>query len=190
MMASTSTTAKSKADDILPDLPDFVAIDFEAANGATTSVCSMGVVIVRDREVVEEFYSLVKPVPNYYDFYTTKIHGLKKKDTDKAPIFPQVWNQLEKKIKGLPFVAHGYEFEKRCLNSLFEYYKMGRKRFKIYDTKRASEIVFPDLENHKLQTAAAACGYDFNKKNKHHNALADAEACAAIAMEVFNQFEV
>ena len=184
-MASTSTTAKSKAEELLPDLPDFVAIDFEAANGETTSVCSMGVVIVRDREIVEEFYSLVKPVPNYYDFYTTKIHGLKKKDTDEAPIFPQIWNQIEKKIKGLPFVAHGYEFEKRCLNSLFEYYKMGRKRFKIYDTKRASEIVFPDLENHKLQTAAAACGYDFDKKKKHHNALADAEACAAIAMEVF-----
>ena len=184
-MASTSTTAKSKADDVLPDLPDFVAIDFEAANAATTSVCSVGIVIVRDREVVEEFYSLVKPVPNYYDFYTSKIHGIKKKDTDDAPIFSQVWNQIEKKIKGLPFVAHGYEFEKRCLNSLFEYYKMGRKRFKIYDTKRASEIVLPDLENHKLQTAAAACGYDFDKKKKHHNALADAEACAAIAISIF-----
>ena len=51
-MASTSTTAKSKVEEPLPDLPDFVAIDFEAANGETTSVCSMGVVIVRDREVV------------------------------------------------------------------------------------------------------------------------------------------
>lgn len=189
-MESTSTTAKSKADDIFPDLPDFVAIDFEAANAATTSVCSMGVVIVRDREIVEEFYSLVKPVPNYYDFYTSKIHGIKKKDTDNAPIFPQVWNQIEKKLKGLPFVAHGYEFEKRCLNSLFEHYHMGRKRFKIYDTKRASEIVFPDLENHKLQTVAVECGYDFTKQKKHHNALADAEACAMIALEVFNQFGV
>ncbi|MBQ7532198.1 MAG: 3'-5' exoribonuclease, partial [Bacteroidales bacterium] len=102
-----------------------------------------------------------------------------------APIFPQVWNQIEKKLKGLPFVAHGYEFEKRCLNSLFEHYHMGRKRFKIYDTKRASEIVFPDLENHKLQTVAVECGYDFTKQKKHHNALADAEACAMIALEVF-----
>ena len=46
--------------------------------------------------------------------------------------------------------------------------------------------MFPDLENHKLQTAASACGYEFDKKNKHHNALADAEACAKIAMEVFS----
>ena len=181
-MASTSTTPKSKANEILPDLPDFAAIDFEAANGETTSVCSVGIVIVRNREIVEEFYSLVKPVPNRYDFFTTKIHGIKKKDTENAPVFPQVWNHIENHLKGLPFVAHGYEFEKRCLNSLFELYKMGRKRFKIYDTKRASEIMFPDLENHKLQTVAAQCGYDLTK---HHHALADAEACAAIALEVF-----
>ncbi len=186
-MTSISTTAKSKADDVLPCLTDFVAIDFEAANGVTTSVCSVGIVIVRSREIVEEFYSLVKPVPNHYDFFTTKIHGLKKKDTENAPAFPQVWSQIEKKLRGLPLVAHGCEFEKRCLNSLFEYYHMGRKRFKIYDTKRASEIVFPDLTNHKLQTVAVECGYDFTKQKKHHNALADAEACATIAIEMFNR---
>lgn len=174
---------KSKAEAVLPDLPDFAAIDFEAANGETTSVCSVGIVIVHNHEVVETFYSLVKPMPNRYDFYTTKIHGLRKKDTDDAPIFPQVWNQIEKKLKGLPFIAHGYEFERRCLNSLFEYYHMGRKRFKIYDTKRASEIAFPVLENHKLQTVATQCGFDFTKK-KHHNALADAEACATIAIAI------
>ena len=173
---------KSKIDDTILDLSDFVAIDFEAANGETTSVCSVGIVIVRNREVAETFYSLVKPVPNRYDYFTTKIHGIKKKDTDDAPVFPQVWNQIEKKLKGLPFVAHGYEFERRCLNSLFEYYHMGRRRFKIYDTKSASEKAFPDLENHKLQTVAAQCGYDLTN---HHHALADAEACAAIAIELF-----
>ena len=169
----------------LPDLPDFAAIDFEAANGETTSVCSVGIVIVRNREIVETFYSLVKPFPNHYDFFTTRIHGIRKKDTDGAPVFPQVWNQVEKKLRGLPFVAHGCDFEKRCLKSLFEHYHMGRKRFKIYDTNRASEIVFPELENHKLQTVAARCEYDLTK---HHHALADAEACARIAMVVFRQF--
>ena len=35
--------------------------------------------------------------------------------------------------------------------------------------------------NHQLQTVAAACGYDLVM---HHNALADAEACAMIAMQL------
>jgi DNA polymerase-3 subunit epsilon len=41
--------------------------------------------------------------------------------------------------------------------------------------------VLPDLENHQLHTVAEACG--FNLVN-HHNALADAEACAWIAKKL------
>ena len=52
-------------------LDDFAAIDFEAANGKVTSACSMGLVIVRDNQIVERFYSLMKPVPNKYDYYKT-----------------------------------------------------------------------------------------------------------------------
>jgi DNA polymerase-3 subunit epsilon len=37
------------------------------------------------------------------------------------------------------------------------------------------------LPNHQLQTVARQCGYDLTK---HHNALADAEACAWIAKEI------
>ena len=34
-----------------------VVIDFETANGCPSSVCSVGIVIVRDGEVVDSFYS-------------------------------------------------------------------------------------------------------------------------------------
>ena len=34
------------------------------------------------------------------------------------------------------------------------------------------------LHDHQLHTVSAACGYDLTR---HHHALADAEACAAIA---------
>ena len=47
------------------------------------------------------------------------------------------------------------------------------KKFKYADIFRQS------LPNHQLQTVAVACGYDLQN---HHHALADAEACAAIAL--------
>lgn len=47
-------------------MQDFVAIDFETANGRRSSVCSVGIVIVRGGEIVDRFYSLIKPAPNYY----------------------------------------------------------------------------------------------------------------------------
>ena len=43
---------------------DFAAIDFETANNERTSVCSVGVVIVRDGKIVDTFYSLIQPEPN------------------------------------------------------------------------------------------------------------------------------
>ena len=38
---------------------DFAAIDFETANEEPSSVCSVGVVIVREGEIVDSFYSLI-----------------------------------------------------------------------------------------------------------------------------------
>ena len=168
----------------LPDghLSDFVAIDFEAANAAFTSACSMGLVIVHDDEIVERFYGLMKPVPNHYDWYNTKVHGIKKSDTEKAPVFPYLWNQVKDKVEGLPFVAHGMLFDQHVLQALHELYKMPYPNYKFYCTHVGSETYLPDLENHKLHTVAKHFGYEMEK---HHNALDDAEACAVIAMNIF-----
>ena len=168
----------------LPDghLTDFVAIDFEAANAAFTSACSMGLVIVRDNTIEERFYGLMKPVPNHYDWYNIKVHGIKKSDTDKAPTFPYLWNQVKDKVEGLPFVAHGMLFDQHVLRALHELYKIPYPNYKFYCTHVGSETYLPDLENHKLHTVAKYFGYDLQK---HHNALADAEACAVIAMNIF-----
>ena len=44
-------------------MDNFAAIDFETANNERTSACSIGVVIVRGGEVVDEYYSLIHPEP-------------------------------------------------------------------------------------------------------------------------------
>ena len=163
-------------------LSDFAAIDFEAANAAFTSACSMGLVIVRNDEIVERFYGLMKPVPNHYDWYNTKVHGITKKDTEKAPTFPYLWNQVKDKVEGLPFVAHGMLFDQHVLRSLHELYKIPYPGYKFYCTHVGSQQALPNLENHKLQTVAKHFGFDLSK---HHNALADAEACAVIAINIF-----
>ncbi len=168
----------------LPDhhLTDFAAIDFEAANAQLTSACSVGVIIVHNGEITDRFYSLLKPVPNHYDFFSTKVHGLKKEDTEHAPHFPQVWNQIAEHVEGLSFVAHGMLFDQRCLKALHEYYHMPYPDYPFYCTHEGAKKFLPDLENFKLKTVAMHFGYDLTKK---HHALADAEACAVIAMNIF-----
>ena len=54
-------------------MKDFAAIDFETANNERSSVCSVGVVIVRNNEIVDSFYSLIQPEPNYYNYGSSDI---------------------------------------------------------------------------------------------------------------------
>ena len=131
-------------------LRDFIAIDFETANQEPSSVCSVGVVMVRDGKIVDSFYSLIQPEPNYYNYWCQRVHGISQDETEDAPVFSKVWQQLDD--------------------------------YRFYDTLTASRRQFgQSLPNHQLHTVAAACGYDLQK---HHHALADAEACAAIALYI------
>jgi DNA polymerase III epsilon subunit-like protein len=53
----------AKRENLRAGLKDFAAIDFETANNERSSVCSVGVVIVRNGEIVDSFYSLIQPEP-------------------------------------------------------------------------------------------------------------------------------
>ena len=162
-------------------MKDFAAIDFETANYERTSVCSIGIVVVRDGMIVDSFYSLIQPEPNYYKYWCTQVHGLCREDTENAPVFPDVWAKIEPLIEGLPLVAHNRPFDESCLKAVFRCYQMDYPDSEFYDTLAASRRLLPDLENHQLDTVAAACGFPMEH---HHHALADAEACAHIAIKL------
>ena len=151
---------------------NFAAIDFETANECRSSVCSVGIVIVKKGKIVDRFYSLINPEPGYYKWFCSNVHGLTEADTENAPVFSKVWEQIAPKIEGLTLVAHNACFDEGCLKAAF------------YDTLTASREHFgKSLPNHQLHTVSAACGYDLEN---HHHALADAEACATIAMKILN----
>ena len=161
-------------------MKDFAAIDFETANGCRSSVCSVGVVVVRDGVVADTFYSLIQPEPNYYSWFCQRVHGLGHEDTDNAEVFPKVWARVAPLIEGLPLVAYNAPFDEGCLRAVMQVYQMDWPDYRFYCTCRASRRHFGHrLPNHQLHTVAAACGYDLEN---HHHALADAEACAAIAI--------
>ena len=161
---------------------DFAAIDFETANGERSSVCSVGVVVVRGGEVVDRIYRLIQPEPNYYNYWNTRVHGLTREDTDGAAVFPAVWAEIAPRIEGLPLVAHNSPFDEGCLKAVFRTYGMDYPGYRFFCTCRASRRAFKgELPNHQLQTVAARCGYDLAL---HHHALADAEACARIALQI------
>ena len=161
---------------------DFVAIDFETANRYPSSVCSVGLVFVKDGIIVDKFYRLIHPYPNFYSDMNIQIHGITSQDTDDAEPFPVVWEEIAPLVGDVPFVAHNSPFDEGCLKAVFQAYGMSYPDYHFFCTCRASHRVFgKSLPNHQLQTVALHCGYDLTN---HHHALADAEACAAIALKI------
>ena len=205
-------------------MKNFVAIDFETANFEKSSVCSVGICIVQNGEIVDNYYSLVRPVPNYYCQRCQEVHGLGPSDTNDAPEFPEVWAEAMERVKQyfpnfpkgsptqpaqgccgdsrgtsrpndcgaigqcdlvaeceeVPFVAHNKAFDENCLKAVFAAYDTKYPDYEFECTLLKSRQVWPE-GHHNLDIIAGYCGYDLTN---HHHALADAEACAVIAMEI------
>jgi len=162
-------------------MTDFAAIDFETANQYRSSVCSIGVVIVRNGQIADKFYRLIRPEPEWYSYWNTQVHGLTAADTKNEKIFPFVWDEIASKIEDLPLVAHNSPFDEGCLRAVFRTYQMDYPDYQFYCTCRAARRLLPDLPNHQLHTVSEHLGF---KLENHHHALADAEACAYIAMKI------
>lgn len=78
-------------------------------------------------------------------------------------------------------MSHNARFDEGCLKVVHKTYRMDYPDYIFLDTLCASRRVSPNIDNHQLRTVAAECGYVLEN---HHHALADAEACAVIAMQI------
>lgn len=165
-------------------MDNFIAIDVETANYQPTSICAIGAVKVTDGVITDRFYELVKPEPNWYvRHFSENIHGISRCDTDDCLCFCDVWKQLEPMIGNSPLVAHNKAFDERCIKATFRVYGMDYPDYDFYCTLAKARTTIPRtlLSSYSLPYLCEFLGIPFNN---HHNALADAEACAKIAMAI------
>lgn len=161
-------------------MENFTAIDFETANTAPTSVCAVGLVVVRDGEICDRYYRLVRPEPEYYLWRFTCIHGIALEDTAHAPCFAAIWDELRCRIGDMPLVAHNKVFDERVLRATCRMYGLDVPDVPFYCTLQGARRAIPRraIADYRLPTVCAYLGIDFGE---HHNALDDAEGCAGIA---------
>lgn len=163
-------------------MDNFVAIDVETANNHPSSICAIGAVKVVDGYIVDRFYELVRPEPDFYfRYFTENIHGIGPEDTNSARNFADVWADLALIIGTLPLVAHNKRFDERCIKKAFKTYGMDYPEYDFYCTLEKARRTIPRqlCGSFSLPCIAEFLGIPFYN---HHNALADAEACAKIAM--------
>ena len=166
---------------------DFTAIDFETANSSSASACSVGLVKVRDGRIVDRVGWLIKP-PLGHDAFTewnTRIHGITASDVMGAMLWAEQLPELVAFAEGDHLVAHNAGFDMgviaaACAASLIE-----TPSFSYLCSLQVARKTY-HLDSYRLPVAAMAAGFeDF----EHHNALADAEACAAIIVHAAKRHE-
>ncbi len=165
-------------------MDNFVAIDVETANQYPTSICAIGAVKVENGYITDRYYSLVQPEPNWYlRHFSENIHGISCKDTDTSPNFITVWEDVDAFIGDLPLVAHNKAFDERCIRAAFRAYDTDYPDYPFHCTLQCARKVIPRamVGSYSLPYLCQFLGISFNN---HHNALADAEACAKIAMTI------
>lgn len=167
---------------------DFTAIDFETANNAAASACSVGLVKVREGRVVDKTGWLIRP-PLGFDHvleWNTRIHGITAADIVDAPLWCDQVDALLDFVDGDVLTAHNAGFDMGVLRASCEASALATPDLRYLCSLRVARKTY-HLDSYKLPVAAMAAGFeDF----AHHDALADAEACAAIIVHAAKRHDV
>lgn len=165
------------------------SLDFETANHSRVSACSAGVALFEDDQLVESNSWLIKP-PKGHGFFlpewTEEIHGLNWFSVRNAPEFPAVASEIIPRLVQADIViAHNASFDMSVLEQSLKHFQLPHPPFRYLCTCRLARAVWPDLENHRLNTLAAHIGHSF----QHHHAQDDAEAAGRLLLAMMRHID-
>jgi len=155
----------------------FVAIDIETATWEKSSICEIGVAVVKDSRIIESRSWFVKPRGNRYDSFNIGIHGITPEMTENAPSFKQVWSEVNEYLDGQVVVAHNSSFDMYALKYAFDENGMTYPSFQHYCSYRVAKYTFKDTDSYSLPIVCEAMGIEFGH---HHRAEGDAIGCAKV----------
>lgn len=160
----------------------FTAIDFETANQSPASPCAVGLVKVRDGEVVETLEMLFRP-PMPHDWFSPgniRVHGITPERVADAADWLDALPELLLFTEGDTLIAHNASFDMRVLGAAAE-----AVNFELPPLGYACSLKMArrsyNLDSYALNAVAYAAGHE---EFDHHDALADSDACARIVLHM------
>lgn len=167
---------------------DFTAIDFETANSHPSSACAVGLVRVRAGRVVDRTDWLIRPPAGHAEFvaFNVKIHGITPEMVERAREWSDQLDELRDFIGDDVAVAHNASFDMGVIRAACAEAVAPTPRLRYLCSVQVSRKTY-EIPSHRLPLAAAAAGFG---EFSHHDALSDAEACAAIVVDAARRSEV
>ena len=160
---------------------DFIAIDFETANNKFNSACSLGMVFVEDNKIVDEKYFLIQPPTLNFLPSHIKIHGITADDVRNERKFDEIWEEIKHYFNDTPIVAHNAYFDMSVLKACLDEYHLDYSDFPYICSITISNRAVRGMK--VGQSLKDRTAFFHIKLDHHHNALADARACAELVIK-------
>lgn len=159
----------------------YVAIDFETADYQPDSACAIGLSKVCGGEIVDSFYSLIRPPRQRVCF--THVHGLTWNMLKDSPNFADLWPDIFNFLHDASyFVAHNASFDRRVLLGCCASVNIAVPKQPFRCSLKGARSVF-SLKSNSLDAVCAHLNIDL----KHHHAGEDARAAAQIWLELLQR---
>lgn len=156
-------------------IKDYISINIENPNARGNSICSIGIIIVKDNKIVDEKYSLINP-EDRFDINNSNITGLNYADVKDAPTFKEYWKSIKELFENKIIVGHNIAYDLTVIAKTLERYDIEMPVFNYYCTLKLSRK-FIKANSYSLNSLCDLL--NVNLEN-HHNALEDAKASQKI----------
>ena len=167
----------------IPDGSRYVAFDVETPNFRNDRMSAIGITVVEEGEISEEFYSLVNP-ETHFDLFNTQLTGISAETVEGEPTFPELWEKIEPMLSKGILVAHNAPFDLSVLAKCLSAYRIPwKQKVKYACTVQMSRQMHPEADNHKLNTMCDMIGIELD----HHHAGSDSRACGKILLRYLEE---
>jgi len=159
----------------------FCAIDFETATFHRSSACAVGLIVVEQGEITDEYYTLIRPPENVYYRKCIDVHGILPEDTEEALPFPEVYPEIRSRLAGRTVVAHNERFDRGVLDASLSHYGIQAPELHL-ETSWECTLKIYRAKGYRPADLGACCRRQGIALD-HHQALSDARGCALLYLK-------
>ncbi|MBQ9196094.1 MAG: 3'-5' exonuclease [Clostridia bacterium] len=158
----------------------YIAFDVETPNRYNDRMSAIGISVIENGAITEEFFSYVNPETGFDDF-NTRLTGIDEATVAGAPTFPALWAKIEPLMSSGILVAHNAVFDMGVLKKCLQDYGIAWKSsVKYCCTVQMGRRLVPGI-SHRLNVMCDHYGIALD----HHQADSDSRACAEILLRYF-----
>ena len=160
----------------------YIAFDVETPNHLNNRMSAIGISVIENGKIIEEFYSLVNPETSF-DPFNIQLTGISEELVADKPNFAQLWETIEPIMSSGTLVAHNAVFDLSVLKNCLKGYGISwQKRAPYACTVQMGRKVHPEIR-HNLNVM---CDY-YHIDLDHHNAGSDSHACGELLLTMMDE---